>query len=258
MRGLVCVLLGVVSLSAFAQDGLAGKGKYPQARTLSGLSGGAVPILPNGRPSIAGALTFSTPIGYTLSANRAIMIGGSASSSGSFRWFDGKTNVNRSNGTAATLIGMPFGKGSAAISIMQTSRLTEDRVVNLQVSPWRASGRSSVSLGIQDLFDKTVTTPDYHECDRSVFAATTYDAGKGVFLTAGAGTARFRQGFASVSVPIGRSARAMLEHDGYGWNVGTSFAVGSVSLAGGKSSQAVVFLGLVQGKYVTWSAGFKN
>jgi hypothetical protein len=250
--------LGLVSLAAlsYAQAGFAGKRQYPQARSLSGLPGGGAAVLPNGRPAIQGALTLSTPIGYTLDGESALLIGGTTSASGSLAWFDGDVATNGSNGTAAVIFGMRFSDATFGVSLVQTSRLPEDRVVNLQVSPNRQSGRLGFSVGVQDLLDNTVTTPDYHESAQSLFVATTYEAGDGVYLTAGAGTRRFSKGFASVSAPLVRGTRAMVENDGFGWNYGLAVRLFDIPQSG-RPAQASMFIGSCQGRYTTWSLSLR-
>jgi hypothetical protein len=256
MRLATACWLGMGALSAWAQDGLAGKGQYPQARTLSGLSGGGVPVRPDGRPGMDGALALSTPIGYTLGANRVLAIGSNTSAGRSFRWFDGNSPVNGANGSAAILFGAGHGSIQIAVTWMQTSRLSEDRVVNLQVSPPN-QGRLGLSFGVQDALDQTVTTPDYEESASSAFGAATYHAGDGVYLTAGHGTRRFSRGFAGASAPVGKRARAMLEYDGYGWNYGAAFDLGSYRATSGGRTQVSAFVGLIQGRYLTWSLALR-
>lgn len=246
------------TVAASAQEALAGKGRFPQARSISGLSGGGAAVAPDGQPDTSGALSLSTPIGYTLSHHRMIMIGGTTSASRSPRWFDGNTNVNGSNGSAAMIVGIPVGNARLAISAMQTSRISEDRILSFQVSPSLPKGRLGVSFGIQDVFDQTVTTPNYHENARSHFAAGTYQAGKGVYVTLGGGATRFRKGFANASGPVGKHLKAVVEHDGFGWNCGVAARLGRVSVGQGSPADATLFVGMTQGKYVTWAIAFRH
>jgi len=244
------VALVALAFSASAQTRLSGKGQYPQSRTLSGLAGGGSGVAPSGKPSLRGALAMSTPIGYTLGENSAVLTGGTTSATGSPRWFDGDVATNGSNGTATAMFGLTFGGSNLGVSIVQTSRLSEDRVLNVQFSP-RRMGRLGLSFGVQDLFDETVTTPDYHESAQTVFAAATYGS-EGVYLTAGGGNRRFRQGFAGLSAPVTNGVRAMAEHDGFGWNYGVEVRLFDVH-----SSRASLFYGLCQGRYATWALSWQ-
>ncbi len=255
-RTILCSGLVILAALSSAQTRFAGKRQYPQARSLSGLAGGGTAVLPSGRPAIQGALALSTPIGYTLDRDSALLIGGTTSSSGSLKWFDGDVATNGSNGTAAIMFGTRLGAIDVGVSLVQTSRLPEDRVVNLQFSPSHDTGRLGFSVGVQDLLDQTVTTPDYHESAQSLFAATTYEAGNGVFLSAGAGTKRFSKGFASLSAPLIRGTRAMVENDGFGWNYGVAMRLFDVP-QGGSSAQASLFIGSCQGRYTTWSLSLR-
>jgi hypothetical protein len=235
---------------ASAQESFAGKGRYPQTRSLSGLAGGGAAVLPNGAPSIRGALALSTPIGYTLSPRCAVLTGGTTSADGSLRWFDGEVATNGSNGTAALIFGVALGAVDLGLSLVQTSRLAEDRVVNVQATPVR-SGRVGVSLGVQDLLDETVTTPDYRESAQTLFVAATYST-QGLHATVGAGTRRFEAGFASLSAPLARGARGVVEHDGFGWNYGVQIALFELS-----TSEASFFYGACQGRYATWALSWQ-
>jgi hypothetical protein len=246
-RALVC--LAFLSLVAVcpAQARFAGKGQYPQSRSLSGLSGGGRALRSDGVPSTKGALALSTPIAYTIADSTAVVIGGTTSADGSLRWFDGAVASNGSNGSAALVFGTSFGDVRAGVSLVQTSRLSEDRVVHLQLSPIRSTDRLRLAAGAQDLLDQTVTTPDYFESTRSLFVVASYDAGSTVFLSAGIGTKRFANGFASASAPLFGPARFVVENDGFGWNYGVEVGL----------SRASVFIGSCQGRYATWALSLR-
>jgi len=254
-RALSGVALALAAAIAPAQAGLSGKGQYPQARTVSGLAGGGSAVRPNGSLGMNGAMALSTPIGYTLASGRAVLMGGATSADSQWRWFDGDVTVNGSNGTAAAMIGSKLGNVGFTVSLVQTSRLSEDRIINLQVSPFGPVGRASLSIGAQDLLDQTVTTPNFYESAQSFFAVATYDAGSGVFISAGHGTKRFGKGFASMSAPVMRRTRAMAEHDGYGWNYGLGLDLTDPSTDG--VGQPTLFIGLCQGRYATWALSMR-
>jgi hypothetical protein len=164
-------------------------------------------------------------------------------------------SVNGANGSAALIFGMPVGNAKVAASFMQTSRLSQDRIVHLQISPAVPKGRVGVSLGVQDLTDDSVTTPDYRDSARSLYAAATYDAGKGVYVTAGMGTQRFGKGFVNASAPLFKGTRAMVEHDGFNWNAGLAVKFADLRGPAGQTAQATMFIGVIQGKYAVWSLG---
>jgi hypothetical protein len=189
----------------------------------------------------------STPIGYTLGKDSAILTGGTTSTGSNFRWFDGNVSTNGSNGTAAVMFGTELGDLNMGVSLVQTSRLSEDRVINLQLSK-RGSG---FAIGVQDLLDDTRTTPNFYESAQTFYAAMTHEE-EGIFLTGGVGTKRFSKGFASLSAPLVRNTRAMVEHDGFGWNYGVELQVFDV-----QTSRGSLFVGSCQGRYATWAVSWK-
>jgi hypothetical protein len=244
---ILVILLG--THAAFAQQRFDGKRQYPQARSVSGLAGGGSAVTPNGKPSNKGALALSTPIAYTISEDHAVLTGGTTSSDANLRWFDGDVATNGSNGTAVAMFGQRIGDFDLGVSLVQTSRLSEDRVVNLQFAPRRSFGRLRVAAGVQDLLDQTVTTPDYGVSTRSLFIASTYEAGGKAYVTGGVGTHRFQSGFLSASAPLVGSSRWMVEHDGYGWNYGVGIDL--------FKSDVAAFVGVCQGRYATWSLSLR-
>ncbi|HXH59846.1 MAG TPA: hypothetical protein VNI20_00660, partial [Fimbriimonadaceae bacterium] len=139
------------------------------------------------------------------------------------------------------------------VSLVQTSRVSGDRIVNLQLSPTTCSGRVGFAAGVQDLLDQTVTTPDPHETTRSFFAASTYSVGDGVFVTLGAGTARFSKGFGNISALVVNGVRATLENDGFGWNYGAETDLPIKA----EDARMSLFLGVVQSRYPTWSLSMR-
>jgi hypothetical protein len=145
------------------------------------------------------------------------------------------------------MFGSEVGSFNLGVSLVQTSRLSEDRVINLQLSP-RGSG---FSVGVQDLLDETRTTPNFYESAQTFYAASTYE-NNGVYLSGGVGTKRFSKGFGSVSAPLVRNTRAMVEHDGFGWNYGVEVQVFDVA-----TSRASLFVGSCQGRYATWAVSWK-
>jgi len=246
------ILTAALTVSAHAQKDIAGKGQFPQLRTVSGLG---TSLTSSGRPTSMGAVSFSTPIGYTMSDWSIQVVAGTTSADGSFRGVDSGGTGNHSNGSAAVAIGIPTGLGALCVSNMQTSRLSEDRIWNFQFSPAGQRGATRYAVGVMDAFDQSVTTPDYHEKDTSWFAAATHDFGKGMYGSAGIGTRRFSKGFVNFSAPVGRKVRGVIEHDGYNWNTGVAFEISSMKGVEGRASHTVGYLGLTRGKYATWTVG---
>jgi hypothetical protein len=210
----------------------AGRAQYPQFRFLSGLSGGGFAVDREGRPNPEGAMALSTPIGYALGGWRWAAVAGSANERGKVKVAFDDANREGTNGTAAALLGVPLGRyGHAAASVMVLSSYG-DNVYNLQWQPAGQEGSPVVaSLGVQDAEGTGGTAGDGLPTDgrnsASGFVAATWQARPGLHVTLGGGTARFRQGFGSVSWSVARGLKLMAEHDGYGWNFS-----GAVNLLG--------------------------
>ncbi|MFN3684091.1 MAG: hypothetical protein ACK41F_09165 [Fimbriimonadaceae bacterium] len=215
-----------------APSPFAGRAQYPQFRFLSGLAGGGFAVGRDGRPNPEGAMALSTPIGYSLAHGRWALVAGSANEHGDLDVAFDDANREGTNGTAAALYGLGLGSGGRlTASVMLLSSLG-DNVYNLQ---WQPPGQDSspvvASLGVQDAEGTGGTAGDGLPTDgrnsASGFVAATWEVRSGLHATLGAGTARFRQGFGSVSWGAARGLKLMAEHDGYGWNFS-----GAVNLLG--------------------------
>lgn len=255
-RAGAALLLAALATGAFAQRELAGERNFPQARTLSGLPGGASGVLPDGTPDFNGAMAFSTPIGHTLGKWHIQANLGSTSKDKRWRGFDGGEGDNKSNGTGVLIVGVPTELGEISVSYVQTSRLSNDRIWNFQMTPKGQKGPVRFAIGVQDAFDKTVTTPVYQETARSAYGVATYQVNKDTYVSAGIGTQRFRKGFVNASTLVTKNVKAVVEHDGYNWNYGVAFNMGSKNVGGDRRVQATSYLGFVRGKYATWTIGF--
>ncbi|MEJ5170536.1 MAG: hypothetical protein WHU10_06075 [Fimbriimonadales bacterium] len=209
-----------------------GRAQYPQFRFLSGLSGGGFGVDRLGRPNPEGAMALSTPIGYALAHGRWAIAAGSANEKGDWDIAFDDANRQGTNGTAAALYGLGLGSaGRLTASVMVLSSVG-DNVYNLQWQPPGQEERAVVaSVGVQDAEGTGGTAGDGLPTDgrnsASGFVAATWEARPGLHVTLGAGTARFRQGFGSVSWSALRGVKLMAEHDGYGWNLS-----GAVNLLG--------------------------
>jgi hypothetical protein len=216
--------------TALAQP-LSGPGQYPQFRNVSGLPGGLFGVSADGRPSMLGAMTISTPIGYSLGHNHIGLGFANMSRDRTLRFPQSRTNNDDANGTGFGMIGLTSRYGHVTLSGMVLSGIG-DTVLNAQFQPNlpRMPKGLGVSFGVQDAFSTGgsagVRRPEDTQTSRSFFGVATYEAARGVHLSVGAGDRRFQGVFGSASVNVGQRVKLFVENDtfntnyGIGWNVG--------------------------------------
>ncbi|MGE0002189.1 MAG: hypothetical protein AB7F50_12110 [Fimbriimonadaceae bacterium] len=251
-------LVLLAPMCAFSQ--LGGPGQYPQFRSMSGLPGSGFGVSADGKVDLRGAMSLSAPIGYSLSDWEIVLAIGNLSANRTPTFPRGSEKVLRGNGTGTALLGIPLGEfGSATVSHMVLSN-RGDFATNVAWSPPRQTGPVRIALGVQDVSGQGGTQGEGANGQdpgesRSYFAAGTWHASERTHVSLGIGDTRFRRGFASVSQTIGDRAKAVLEHDGYNWNVGVAF---DVPLGQGERDSGVTFaLGLFRGDFAYWSAAIR-
>lgn len=244
--------LALVS-AASAQAEFASKGQYSQFRNLSGLPGGTVAVDPGGCPGIRGAMGISTPIAYSLRGGHGVLSLGNTSYDRSFRMLtnpQGNDFGTKSNGTATGLVGISSRGGTLTVGMSVVSGAFENSY-SLQFTPDQ-SGPIRFAAGAQGLFAAGgFLGPGLHDdVDRStnLYGVATAELGHGMYASAGVGTQRFAKGFANLSAGIGSWGRALVEHDGFGFNVGLGAQLGSY-----RGAKLMGFAGVLQGRYAFWS-----
>jgi hypothetical protein len=238
-----------------------GKGKFPQYRNISGLPGGGFCVSPEGAPDVSGALALSTPVAYSLTDYRVVFVYGSQSNDRRFR-FDGprREGIGGTNATGAAMIGVPLGQWRITFTGMFLSS-DLDSVLNVHVQPPLSRCGWAVGFGSQDLFSTGGAAgtghPNDRDLSRSFYIAGTWRSPRGVYVTGGIGTERFRHGFAGASAPLGRSARLSLEQDGFGFNLSAMFETKVFARSERTQGGARIHLGagLVKLKHPMWSIG---
>jgi len=190
---------------------------YPHFRGALGLPGGFFSIDWSGTPSRGGAITLSTPLGITLKDGEMIAGIASVSEDRTFRLPSGERGDNQVNGDLWLTRGLELANVRFSVGLRWLSAVGE-HVITVQVSvPTPAESSVKVSVGSLDPFGAGAA---FHSEDtRTVFAAATTRLGD-AFLTAGWGTLRFKRGFASLSGEAYRGVSVVVEHDGFGFNVG--------------------------------------
>lgn len=253
-----CSLVFLAPACALAQ--LGGAGQYPQFRSMSGLPGSGFGVSSKGQVSVWGAMSLSSPIGYSLSDWEVVLAIGNLSANRTPAFPKGNEKALRGNGTGTILLGVPLGNyGSATVSHMILSN-RGDFATNVVWSPPRQSGPVRFALGVQDVSGQGGTQGEGANGQdpgesRSYFVAATWNPCERTHVSLGLGDTRFRGGFASVSQTIGDRTKAVLEHDGYNWNVGLAFDVPFAE--GHRDSGVTMTLGLFRGEFAYWSAAVR-
>jgi hypothetical protein len=265
MRVAKLLLLPIMALSlatlSGAQQAFAKIGQYSQFRNISGLPGGTFGVTADGSPDIKGAMGLSTPIAYSLGGGHFAGALANTSYDGNFRTL---TKVKRndfgfkSNGTATGMAGISTPIGRFTIGMSVASGAFENSYSAL-FTPKQNNGKITLAIGAEGLFAAGgFIGPGLHaDVDRasSVFIVGTAELGDGLYASAGAGTARFQKGFANVSYGFAGRFRAVVEHDGFGWNYGVGAEIGKIRMGKG-AIRLNTFAGMVQTRYAFWSVGF--
>lgn len=258
MAACFCAALPAATL---AQVELSGKDRFPQFRGLSGLSGAGFGVMKDGRPSFRGAMSYTTPIGYTLGGTRLAAGLGTISGDRSPIFFRSGKDSAAGNGTGYFVVGFDVYGGAVAGGFTFLSGLG-DNVSTLQYSP-RLGNKLGFSVGCQDLGgsggSSGASQPGDDDSSRSFFAACSTELSDGIHLSAGLGTRRFQKGFGSLSAKLGPQFKALVEHDGWNFNYGLAYNPGRYMVSDDwsernvRSAEVTVFAGIIQNRYAGWS-----
>ncbi len=214
---LATAIAAALAINAKAQVIFPRPSDYPHFRGALGLPGGFFSIDWSGTPSRGGAITLSTPLGITLKEGEMIAGLGSVSEDRTFRLPSGERGDNQVNGDLWLTRGLEWANVRFSVGLRWLSAVGE-HVITIQVSiPTPQQSNVKISVGSLDPFGAGAAFDS--EDTRTVFAAATTTLGD-AFLTAGWGTLRFKRGFASLSGEAYRGVSVVVEHDGFGFNVG--------------------------------------
>jgi hypothetical protein len=246
----------------FGQLDLLGPGQYPQFRTLSGLPGGGSAVLPNGNPGFGGALSLSTPIGYSLSNWHIVRVGSVTSDYGWFRLPNlsaGSIHID-SNSKGAAMIGASLGRFGSVTFDMTLISAQLDTAFNAQYQLPIHYHDIGFSLGIQDIgnnvTDRSASFAPPRLGSRSIFGVVTAPIGRGIYASAGYGDRRFDKGFANISAPLGPRFKLMIEHDGFNFNEAVAWDPRVFqSIPWLHRAKMTVMAGYIRSKYAYWSIG---
>lgn len=245
------LLLLAISASRAQRDPLAQPDRFPEFRNLSGLAGGGYGVDVDGRPSLSGPVALSTPTAHVLGRDHLYFTTERTSLVNQPELRDSLTN-----GTLAVTYGHTFNRLNVSVTDMIINALGK-QVFNIQAQliPTPAS-RWVGSIGVQDFIwggggSSGYLIPGDTRSSRSVFGVLTYrlPCARHIYVSAGIGTRRFRQGFASASCQILNPLRVYVEHDGFGINAG---ALASCRFGHGRSSTEFgLRVGVLQQRWIT-------
>lgn len=263
-RAALVPLFALLVGAASAQVELVGPDQYPQFRGISGLPGGGFGVQPDGKLGINGAMAFSSPVAYALRPGRSAFAFGSVSRDRQFRFgnsVEGDVNTD-ANGTAVALYGLDLRAGHLTVGAMLYSTFL-DSGFNLHFAPNQGERPLQFAVGVQDITGEGGTAGENiagdTENSTSTYVVGTSSLRGGAYVSAGIGTGRFRNPFASASVPAFRRARLVVEHDGFNVNAFLAYSpsFGRLDEFGEeREGGATLMVGLVRGKYATASLAF--
>ncbi|MEM4409185.1 MAG: hypothetical protein QXI19_10635 [Candidatus Caldarchaeum sp.] len=212
-----------LSLLALPTSHIQAGDRYVQFRGPSSLAASCIPVGFNGSVGGKGVLAFSTPVGVLLKERKIVFGVGGLSIDEKFRFPRGWERVGKAedlvNGHGWILTGVRTGNqllnfGVAFLHGGLPISVNIQGQIPLAGNDWRAC------VGVQDL-NTTGTVRTLGGKTRSYFTAFSYQYGE-VYFSGGWGTARFENGFASLSISLAEGFTPMVEYDGKGWNYGTS------------------------------------
>lgn len=231
-------------------------GQYPSLRNLNGLPGQAYGINRQGHPDFRGAMSFSTPVAYTLTDWHWVLSGTFVSNDLKPSFADNSRNggSNSANGTAVLQIGAKvgsFGDFSYGFSVL-SSQL--DNIGSAQFTPTQ-NGPIVFAVGVMDVSGSGGSSgfgnPGDNDSSRSPYLVATFEPSPGSYLSLGYGSTRYRGIFGSASTPITPRLKALLEYDTFHWNQLLAYDIGKVG-----NAHLTATFGTQAGRYATWAISF--
>lgn len=262
MKLAIAALLCGLVCSCFAQVELTGPNQYPQFRGVSGLAGGGIPLRPENKVGGKGAVALSTPIGYALGHWKFFAGFSLLSTDGAFPPFSNSGgDLLAGNGTLFE-VGSFYIKGLGHITASQMNVSGRgDNTSNYSLRIPLGNDKIGWSIGVQDVTGTIGSAGDTFPVEdrlnsQSVFTVLTYQVADGTYVSAGVGSRRFKYGFANASHWVNDRLGFFLEHDGYNFNGGACWMLGSLKMdVVGSDVIGIATVGTVRGKYPYWTIG---
>lgn len=255
----LALMLSAVACAS-AQERFAAKGEFAQFRNLSGLPASGYGVDQNGKITLNGAFSFSTPIAYSLAGGEISITLGNTSWDREFRFFEKEKKRDfgfKSNGTGSLNVGIDTSLGRMTLGMVVVSGSFEN-AYSLQFTPKQPEGKVTYGLGVQGLFAAGgFIGPGFADncADRStsLFAVGTWKANDKTHVSLGIGTSRFQKGFGNVSYGFTDDIKGFAEYDGIDWNYGVGFNLGSFKVSKDRTAKFTGTLSMVAQKYAAWS-----
>lgn len=243
-----------------AQANFAAKGEYAQYRNLSGLPASGYGVDSDGKITLKGAFSFSTPVAYSLKGGEISITLGNTSWDRNFRFFEGEREDDfgfKSNGTGSFNFGIDTKVGRFTAGMVVVSGAFEN-AYNVQFTPKQKEGPVQFGLGVQGLFAAggfigSGFADNAADRSTSIFGVGTWKANEKTHVSLGIGTSRFHKGFGNVSYGFTDGIKGFVEYDGIDWNYGAGFNLGSFKLSKDRTAKFTGTLSMVAQKYAAWS-----
>jgi hypothetical protein len=234
-------------------------GQFPHFRDVSGLPGCGFGLLVSGLPSINGALSLSTPIGFAM-GHDTFDIGGAARSSDLQPMFPNFTSSTHlpSTGQGYGIVGVTIpnlGNLSATYEVLSSEL---DQCYNAQLQLPLKWDKGGVSIGCQNITDRHNAAaqglPGEANLSRSIFGVATYEFSKNDYVSLGYGDVRFKGPFGNVSVLAAPRLKLTTEYDTFGFNSGVAYSFGGIR--GEKNTELTAWAGLMDEQRFTFALNF--
>lgn len=233
---------------------------------MSGLPGSGYGVTVDGRVDIRGAMSFSTPIAYSLRGYEVVFGASNISDTGRFKFALGESagSPGVGNGTGQIVFGVPLPEswGHVTFSHMMLSKLL-DNAQNLQWTPPNQSGPVRYAIGVQDIGGQGGTSgegiPGDLGSSRTYYAVATYEATPETHVSIGIGDTRYRgRPFGNASHSVTDRLKLTIEWDVFNINYAVAYDLGPLvrDVVGERDARATVQVGMVRSKYAFWSINF--
>ncbi len=249
MRRLLALSLLACSCLGYSQD-LSKPGQYFQFRKMSSLSGGGFGVTVNGDPSIDGAMSFTTPIAYSLGGGYYQLGLGSRSNDNLPRFINlNNTSHNSSSGDAEFMAGISTNFGHFTFGYEAVS-YEKDTVFHLEYQLPIKSDKLGVAVGSQDITNRQEGGAI---SSRSFYEVNTYEYAKGDHVSIGYGDARFHGPFFNTDYLINSKFKATFEYDTFTFNPGLGYSCGRIKGLGKafEPNEITLFAGYLNFHYAT-------
>lgn len=209
-----------------------------QFRGASGLPGSGFGIKADGSLGNGGAISFSTPVAYSLKGGDGVTVFGAVGNKDNSKFFPGRVQAN---GTALLGYSLPGFNVTFGGMVLNNSL---DTSLNIHVSPTSEVFGLRVGFGVQDALGRYSAGLD----GRTYYGVVTKELSfLNAYLSVGAGNNHFENGFGSFSFSAIKGVRTYVEYNGELTSFGAAYQLG----------QATFSAGLVDNKFVTYSVGLK-